>query len=504
MRRLALPLAALLLAGITISLPLPAQRSFGYPGPAARALRSGGGDQPRAALGITTAGSSSGRDSLGVLVSSVMPNSPAEKAGIEEGDRIAAINGVSLRVDPSDVGDVEISNAMSRRLARELEKLRPGDEVDLRVYSGGETRSIHVRTADSDSLYGSRRLSRNDSDQRAALGFGIAAAHTRRDTLGVLVMFVDDSGPAAEAGIEEGNRIASINGVDLRVSHEDAGDDMAAMSKVRRLQREVASLHPGDDVELRVYANGRFHTTQLRAGRASDLRRRGAFMITGDGMGMMPEVPERVITPPQLPPFGPDGALIGDQVRDAIERAMEGANRALDGLGRSLQRTRIYFQDDMPDEAPRAEPIEPVHVEPLEPSQLMRLRVPSPAPRLRSAVLSDADTPMARAAAVVATDDATAARKSNAVDVAGLRMVAVGSELATYLGAGSEHGLLVLEVPQWAQGAIHAGDVVLRIDGRDVRPTSDEVTVAIPRFRDAQLDILRDGVHHSVTLPARR
>ena len=458
-----------------------------------RILPRGEGAQPRAALGITTGGASSARDTLGLLVSSVVPNSPAERAGLEEGDRIASINGVNLRMDPADAGDFGVSTAMSRRLTRELERVRPGDEVDLRVYSGGDTRTVHIRTAESDSLYGRRRISsRNDLDDRAALGFGLASTHTRRDTLGVLVMFVDDSGPAARAGIEEGNRIASIDNVDLRVSSDDAGDDAAAMAKVQRLQREVSRLHPGDDVELRVYADGRFHTMQLRAARASDLsRRHSMFMIHG---GMAPMAPGMSM--------GFDGAVMRSQMRDAIERAMDGANRAMQGIGRGLERTRIYFQDDSPDEAPRAEPIEPVHVEPIEPSRL-RLRAPMAVPRLRAAVLDDSNSGML--ASVAVNDDASASgRSGNAIDIAGLRMVPVGRELSNYLGAGSERGLLVIEVPEWARRVLHAGDVVLRVDGREVRPSSEEVTVALPRFRDAQLDILREGVHHSVTLPARR
>jgi hypothetical protein len=236
---------------------------------------------------------------------------------------------------------------------------------------------------------------------------------------------------------------------------------------------------------------------QLRAARASDLsHRQGAFMITGGGFGILP---------PDMPPPGFNGPLMDGQIREAIEKAMEGANRALQGVGRGLERTRLYFNDDMPDEAPRAEPIEPVHIEPLEPSQLMRLRVPTPVPSVRTAVLGDTDVPAPMAAAVAMSDASVAARGTGSqVDIAGLRMVPVGRELASYLGGGSERGLLVLEVPQWARAVIHPGDVLLRVDGRDVRPTSDEVTVALPRFREAQLDILRDGVHHSVTLPARR
>ena len=98
------------------------------------------------------------------------------------------------------------------------------------------------------------------------------------------------------------------------------------------------------------------------------------------------------------------------------------------------------------------------------------------------------------------------AAHSATLDIAGLRMVAVGTELAAYLGKGSERGLLVVDVPQWARSAVRAGDVVLAIDGQPVRSDdgSEELTVALPRFRDAQLDILRDSVHQTVTLPARR
>jgi S1-C subfamily serine protease len=408
------------------------------------------------------------------------------------------VNGINLRVDPADISDREIGSAMSRRLTRELERVLPGDQVDLRVYSAGESRTVRVRTADSESLYGKVRVAHNDLDERPSLGVGVAATQTRRDTLGVLVMFVDDSGPAARAGIEEGNRIAAINGVDLRVNREDTDDDNAAIAKVRRLQREVTRLHPGDDVELRVYANGRFRTMDLRVARASELSRRHAIMMTGGGLGLLgPEVP--------APAFGLNGVQIGGQVREAIERAMDGANRALEGVGRGLQRTRIYLPDDMPDEAPRAEPIEPVHVEPLEPSQLC-LRVPPPVPRVRTATIADAaDEPSAVAAVAIGDNEPTAARRSgSSIDISGLRMVPVGDELASYLGAGSERGLLVVEVPHWARSALRAGDVVLTVDGREVRPTASEVTIALPRSRDVQLDILRERVHHTVTLPARR
>src|SRR4051812_47884622 len=85
-------------------------------------------DYPRAAIGIVTSTSSGPRDTLGLLVSSVTRNSPAKRAGIEEGNRIAAVNGVSLKLASADVGDPDMANLMTRRLLRELDKVKPGDE----------------------------------------------------------------------------------------------------------------------------------------------------------------------------------------------------------------------------------------------------------------------------------------------------------------------------------------------------------------------------------------
>ena len=261
-------------------------------------------DEPehRAALGIGTSATGTARDTLGVMVTSVTRGSPAEKAGIEEGNRISAINGVSLRASAADVEDMQYSGTLTHRLTRELSKVKPGDEVELRVYREGRTSSVKVRTADSDSLFRRRevRMTRGDMDDRPALGFSIGSSGSRRDTLGVLVIGVPDSTPASRAGLEEGNRIAAINGVNLRVAREDAGDPMLGGVKAQRLQREIAQLNPGSDVTLRVYANGQFRDVHLKVARLADLpRHRGGMMIMG---GMEPV--------PPIPPSGPTGTIM--------------------------------------------------------------------------------------------------------------------------------------------------------------------------------------------------
>jgi serine protease Do len=474
--------------------------------PPARMFAFSNDDDPHAVIGITTAASSSMRDTLGILVSSVTSGGPAERAGIDEGSRIASINGVSLRVSPDDADDAEMSGVMQRRLTRELRKVKPGDDVELRVFNGGSTRTVHVRTVSSDELY--KPVTRRTMEERPSLGFSIGSSGSRRDSLGVLVMYVNDSGPAARAGLEEGNRIAAINGVDLRVNPGDAGDDYIANAKMRRLQREISDLKVGDDVDLRVYQNGSYRTLRLRAVRASELPRRRGVFIFGDGAaGALPAIP--------MPPDDFDGSMIGAEVRRAIERAMEatgrsleGVGRTLDGVGRGLNRARIQWNNDDDDNDDASTP---------SPSGARAGAVVSTRRPFRTALGAAGGTPptaiatsagtnfvySTTAAPVVAragsgysysTNDAT-------INFAGLKLSLVDRELAGYLGEGSEAGLLVTSVPEWADG-LRKGDVILRIDDRPVR-TGDSAVVDFGDARSATIEILRKGERSkvAVTLP---
>lgn len=282
-------------------------------------------DENRAVIGVSTS-TGSARDTLGVLVSAITAGGPAEKAGIEEGNRIASVNGVNLRLAPADVGDWEMSSAMSRRLTRELRKVKPGDEVELRVYGGGQTRALRVKTVSSDSLYRTVRRERYDDDDRAVLGIALGSTGSRRDTLGVLIMGIDDDGPAAKAGVEEGNRIAAINGVDLRVPRDDAGDEMLASSRVRRLHRELEKVKPGDEVTLRLYAGGgRTRDVRLKTVAASSLPRRHRMFFGS----------EPFIAP--FPPMAPMAPL-ERELRERLEDELGRAGRTLERVMPRIQR----------------------------------------------------------------------------------------------------------------------------------------------------------------------
>jgi S1-C subfamily serine protease len=245
---------------------------------------------------VTTTSAATSRDTLGVLVTSVRPDSPADRAGIGEGDRIASINGVSLKLAAADVEAYEMAGAMSRRLSRELNKLKPGDDVELRLYTNGQNKTVRVKTVSPNDLYAS--TARRRDSERATLGLGIGLTGSSRDTLGVFVMSVDDPGPAAKAGIEEGSRIASINGVDVR-GRRDAGDEdyVLRTANISRLEREIARMHPGDDAELRVYYNGQYKNVKVKSVSLTDLphRARSITVIGGDNfMRAVPAVAARI------------------------------------------------------------------------------------------------------------------------------------------------------------------------------------------------------------------
>ncbi len=316
----------ILALGVAASIAMPdasnAQEARVYRTEPSRAFAYSFDDENRAVIGITTSTGST-RDTLGVLVSSVTPGGPAEKAGLEEGNRIAAVNGVNLKLAAVDVGDWDMANAMTRRLTRELGKLKPGDDVELRVYSSGQTRSIRVKTAASDSLYRSTRKGRIDADDRAALGVSLGSTGSKRDTLGVLIIGLDDDGPAAKSGLEEGNRIAAINGVDLRVSREDAGDEFISSAKTGRLQRELEKLKPGDEVTLRVYGGGRTRDLKVKTVALSSLPRRRTMIFGGTPMPMRaPMAP--------MPPMEPE-------FRRELEEEIGRAGRAIERIAPRIQ-----------------------------------------------------------------------------------------------------------------------------------------------------------------------
>ena len=60
---------------------------------------------------------------------------------------------MSLRLFAADVGDDAMAGVLSRRLQRELDKLHPGDDVDLQVVAIGQTKTMKIKTVAPSDVY---------------------------------------------------------------------------------------------------------------------------------------------------------------------------------------------------------------------------------------------------------------------------------------------------------------------------------------------------------------
>lgn len=191
----------------------------------------------------------------------------------------------------------------------------PDDSCTTTERGGIECRRVFERGARFDSVL----------MKRPALGVQVSGTGSARDTLGLFVASVTSKGPAENAGIVEGDRLVSINGVDLRVAKDDIEDGYANGIPSRRLQREVAKLAPGARANVRVYSGGRVRDVQVTVGRASDLMRNRSYINFGDM---------------------PGGMVWGDHfdMLPGNMRIME-MGPQLDRMRMSLPRTRIYAPD---------------------------------------------------------------------------------------------------------------------------------------------------------------
>jgi S1-C subfamily serine protease len=464
MRRFALLLGFVTFSGLQAQEPTPAPEARNY----AYSTRRVRDDGNRAALGVSTM-SSGKRDSLGLLVTNVTPNSPAEKSGIVEGDRLVSIDGTSLKLAPSDAGERDMNGVMTRRLTRSMGELRPGDEVSLVVYSNGSQKTVKVKTTAASDLDNDRETSRADRENRPAIGIAFGGG-SPRDSLGLFVTSVTPAGPAEKAGIEEGDRIAAINGTDVRVPAAEAGEGALVWGKESRLRRVLNGVKAGDAVELRVYANGTYKNVKVTTVKASTLFK-DQWGMMGDGMNFMyGEGPMINIAPmPPMPPMAPMKIRVGPP-------------QPMDGSTMSCETTpqgNVECSNDARDKMSRA--------------------------------MRDADHAMrdaARSANYAYSYSPGFGRGSGSgsgsgeMNFDGLRMSPVSPGLASYFGAGSEKGLVVLAASdQWQPLA--AGDVVLTVNGKPVSRSEGGKYISIDTDRDNTFGILRKGKKMSLIVKAQ-
>ncbi len=209
-------------------------------------------------------------DGAGVLVSSVLDDSPAEEAGLEEGDVIVAFAGKTIE----DTGD----------LAKAVRKTAPGDEVEMSILRDGQAKTLTVTVGKQEPqvrilkgkgdgdvfLYGVpgkgisplilREFASGDrgylgvklQDLNEQLGeyFGVA------DGEGVLISEVIEDSPAAEAGLKAGDVVIKL--------------DDKPIADTPEIYEFMAERKKGDEVTVTVLREKRERNVTVTVGEAPD------------------------------------------------------------------------------------------------------------------------------------------------------------------------------------------------------------------------------------------
>jgi serine protease Do len=140
------------------------------------------------------------KQAQGALISSVTPDGPGGKAGLQPGDVIVAFNGEPV----ADAG----------ALPPMVGSVAPGDTVKLSVYRRGDEREVRVKLADA-NIHTVADEGNDSDDGKAHLGLAVRPLTPQERSQaqvasGLVVESV--SGPAAKAGIEPGDIVLALNG----------------------------------------------------------------------------------------------------------------------------------------------------------------------------------------------------------------------------------------------------------------------------------------------------
>jgi serine protease Do len=140
----------------------------------------------------------------GALVSQVEEDGPAEDAGVKPGDVILAVDG----------HEIERSSELPPLIAA----IKPGNQATLKVWRDKAERSLRVKVGEleDEPAVAARNVPRSSEDGKLGLAVRPLTGNERErlQTAGRLVV-EDADGPAAIAGVERGDVILAVNGVQV-------------------------------------------------------------------------------------------------------------------------------------------------------------------------------------------------------------------------------------------------------------------------------------------------
>jgi C-terminal processing protease CtpA/Prc len=175
----------------------------------------------------------------GLEIVAIMPGGAAEQANLRRGDSIISINGQEIR--------------SADEVDRLVQQRSVGDRLDLVILRDGQQQQTQVTlqaAPERDLQQGSQRpdFDRGARSSRGWLGVTLDTRDQRE--AGAMIERVYPAGPAARAGLRQGDRILQVTGQQVS-GYEDV---LQVLSDTR----------PGETVELTVASNGQQQQVSVR------------------------------------------------------------------------------------------------------------------------------------------------------------------------------------------------------------------------------------------------
>ena len=193
-------------------------------------------------------------DQKGAIISDLSPGGPSQRAGLQVGDIVVAVNGVGVK--------------SSIELTRQVARARAGDAIRLDVIRDGRKRTIEVRSGIRPS---ERELAANDNSGRPGAGVPGAPSTARAPVLGMSLGPLD-AAARSRLSLPAGVSGALVENVD---QNSDAGTKGLRRGDVITRANDRAVSGPADLAEVVEAAKKAGRTSVLvgvyRAGRTSFL-----------------------------------------------------------------------------------------------------------------------------------------------------------------------------------------------------------------------------------------
>ena len=213
-------------------------------------------------------------DTLGALVVTVTPNSPASKAGIQGSTKTVTIAGQQAQVGGDVIIDINGNpiKSFNDLVDYILVQTNVGQTITMTIIRNGSQTSVQLTLEARPSSSGSTSISGG-----AFLGITGVTLNAAIDQAmglpsnvpGVLVEKVQSGSPAADAGLKGGTQTTTIGGQSVTIGGDIIiGYDQLQVTSLTDLQSYLSQSQPGQDVVLTIVRNGQEMTVDVILGQS--------------------------------------------------------------------------------------------------------------------------------------------------------------------------------------------------------------------------------------------